>query len=492
MSAKATIRIDTFKAEQRISRHIYGQFAEHLGRCIYDGIWVGPDSKVPNINGYRKDIVDALKAIKIPNLRWPGGCFADDYHWRDGIGPRDKRPRTVNIHWGNYVEDNSFGTHEFMDLCELLGCDPYIAFNVGSGSPTEMRAWLEYMTFDRDSSLALERKKNGREKPWKLPFVGIGNENWGCGGDMTPEFYTNLFNQFRVFARDFGPNHPIRIACGPNVEDYNWASVVLKNGRGVQGLSWHYYTHYPNWQTKGAALADDVDSWQGMLEQALRIDKILTRADAIMDSADPENRIGLYFDEWGTWHRTEHGDSALYQQSTIRDALVASVHFDIFHKHCRRLRMTNIAQTVNVLQAMILTEVGGQNRMVLTPTYHVFDLYKVHQDATYLPATVVANDYVVGGRKIAGVSASASRSEDGNVNLSITNLHHEDGVDIDVEVAGVTRVSGKILTSATLNAHNTFDKPSEVKPTGFDGASVKGGTVRVSLPARSVVTLTLS
>jgi alpha-N-arabinofuranosidase len=493
-ASKATIKVDTSKAEHRISRHIYGHFAEHLGRCIYGGIWVGPESKIPNINGYRKDVVEALKALKIPNLRWPGGCFADDYHWRDGIGPRADRPKTVNIHWGNYVEDNSFGTHEFMDLCELLECDAYVAFNVGSGSPAEMRAWLEYMTFDRDSSLVLERKRNGREKPWKLPFVGIGNENWGCGGDMTPEFYSNLFNQFRVFARDFGPNHPTRIACGPNVEDYNWAEVVLKNGRGVQGMSWHFYTHWPDWRQKGPALADDADSWQGMLSQALRLETILTKADAIFDKADPENRKGIYFDEWGTWHRTEQGDTALYQQNTIRDALVASVSFDIFHKHSRRVRMANIAQTVNVLQSMILTEVEGQNRMVLTPTYHAFEMYKPHMDAMNLPIDIKSSDYTMGERTIPQVSASASKNEDGSINVSLTNLHHEQSVEIEIDLAGASlaKVNGRILTAEKLDAHNSFDAPKAVVPSAFDGAKVSKGGLTVALPARSIVVLKVS
>lgn len=493
-ATKATIKLDASSATQRISRHIYGHFAEHLGRCIYGGIWVGPDSKIPNINGYRKDIVEALKALKIPNLRWPGGCFADDYHWRDGVGPREKRPRTVNIHWGNYVEDNSFGTHEFMDLCELLECDAYVAFNVGSGTPAEMRAWIEYMTFDRDSSLAEERKANGREKPWKLPFVGIGNENWGCGGAMTPEFYANLHNQFRVYARDFGPNHMTRVACGPNVEDYNWAEVVLEKGRGVQGLSWHYYTHFPDWRQKGPALASDVESWQGLLSEATRLDKILTRADEIFDKQDPDNRIGIYFDEWGTWHRTEQGDTALYQQNTIRDALVASVSFDIFHKHARRVRMANIAQTINVLQAMILTEVEGQNRMVLTPTYHAFDLYKVHMDAMNVPVQITCEDYTIAGRTISQVSASASKNEDGSVNLSLTNLHHEQGVEVAVDLGGlsVSKASGRILTAMKLDAHNTFDDPKAVVPADFSEAKVSGGILTVALPARSIVVLKLS
>ena len=492
-TAKLNIRVDA-KAD-RISRHIYGHFAEHLGRCVYDGIWVGPDSSIPNINGFRKDVVAALKAMKIPNLRWPGGCFADQYQWRDGIGPRKDRPRTVNIHWGNYVEDNSFGTHEFMDLCELLECDAYVAFNVGSGTPAQMAAWIEYMTFDGDSTLARERKKNGREQPWKLPFAGIGNENWGCGGNMTPEFYADQMNQFLVYARNFGKNRMTKIGCGPNVEDYNWAEVLLKKQRGIQGLSWHYYTHYPNWREKGAALADDVASWHGTLERAVHTEEILTKADAIFDQVDPQNKIGLYFDEWGTWHRTEQGDTALYQQNTIRDALVASASLDCFHGHRKRIRMTNIAQVLNVLQSVILTEVsGGKDRMLLTPTYHVFEMNKVHHDAIGVPIDIESPDYTVGEKTIKQLSASASVAEDGTLNVSLSNLHHENAIEIDAELKGAnaSRIVGRLLTAAALNAHNTFDAPETVKPVEFTEAKIAGGKLKLTLPARSFAVMSIS
>ena len=494
-SQTATLAIRVDQKADRISRHIYGHFAEHLGRCIYDGIWVGPESKIPNINGYRKDVVEALKALKIPNLRWPGGCYADQYHWRDGIGPRKDRPRTINIHWGNNVEDNSFGTHEFMDLCELLECDAYVAFNVGSGTPSEMMAWIEYMTFDGDSTLANERRKNGRAEPWKLPFAGIGNENWGCGGNMTPEYYADLHNQFAVYARNFGKNRLTRVACGPNVEDYKWGEVVLGKQRGSQGMSWHYYTHYPNWRTKGPALASDVESWHGMLERALHTDTILNRADEIFDKVDPQNRIGLYFDEWGTWHRTEQGDTALFQQNTIRDALVASASLDLFHKHRKRIRMTNIAQVVNVLQAVILTEVpGGKDRMLLTPTYHVFEMNKVHHDATGVPVEITAPDYTLGDKKIPQVSASASVADGGTLNVSLSNLHHDLPVAIDADLRGAnaSRVTGRLLTADKLDAHNTFDAPDAVKPTEFNEAKVSGGRLRVTLPPRSFAVLAIS
>jgi alpha-N-arabinofuranosidase len=484
----AQITLHASQARQTISRHIYGHFAEHLGRCIYDGIWVGPASPIPNINGFRKDVVEALKALKIPNLRWPGGCFADDYHWRDGIGPRSKRPRTVNIHWGNYVEDNSFGTHEFMDLCELLGADAYVAFNVGSANPAEMRAWIEYMTFEGHSTLADERRANGRDKPWKLPFVGIGNENWGCGGNMTPEYYTNLHNQFHAYAREFSGNKFIRVACGPNSEDYRWAEVLMANARHLQGMSWHYYTIHPNWTHKGSALDDAESAWHNYFASALVLDRILTRGSAILDGRDPENHVGIYFDEWGTWHRTEPGDTALYQQNTIRDALVASISLDLFNRHARRVRMANIAQTVNVLQSMILTEVGGANRMVLTPTYHVFEMYKRHMDAAHIPLDLTADNYIVEGKVLPSLSASASRSVSGEVTVTLSNLHAHEAQDVSINTgtSASKLVDARVLAGASLNDHNSFDKPDQLKPKPLAGVSVAGGTVKLSLPPRSV------
>ena len=497
--ATGTLRLGP-AGSQKISRHIYGHFAEHLGRCIYDGIWVGPDSKIPNINGFRKDVVDSLKALNIPNLRWPGGCFADTYRWRDGIGPREQRPRTVNIHWGNYVEDNSFGTHEFLDLCELLECDAYVAVNVGSGTPAEMADWIEYMTFDGDSTLSRERRKNGREKPWRVPFVGVGNENWGCGGDMTPEFYVNLYNQFAVYARDFGRNRLTKVAGGPNVADHHWAQTLLEKGRGLRAMSWHCYAHYPSWDVKGPALADDADHWFGILNAANRVDEILTTARGYFEEKDPRNRVGIYFDEWGTWHRTEPGDTALYQQNTIRDALVASLTLDIFNRHADRVRMANIAQTVNVLQAVILTETpGGQDRMVLTPTYHVFEMYKPHMDGIQLPVELAdVPDYVGKDKTLKQVSASASMNEQSRaLTLSLSNLHHEQPIDLTIDLpagdaGGAGRIEqARILTADTLNAHNTFDHPDAVKPMAFDGAKVANGKLTLQLPPRSVVTLTI-
>jgi alpha-N-arabinofuranosidase len=475
----------------QISRHLYGHFAEHLGRCVYDGIWVGEDSSIPNVRGIRTDIVDALKQIDIPNLRWPGGCYADDYHWRDGIGPRQERPRRVNIHWGGVVDTNAFGTHEFLDLCELIGAEPYIAGNVGSGTPEELRDWIEYMTYDGDSKLANLRRANGREKPWKIKYVGVGNENWGCGGNMRPEYYADLYRRYATFCRDFGDNRLVRVACGPSGFDQNWTRVVMdRAARHMQAYSVHFYTVVPNWQNKTPATGFGEEEWFAILHECLQMERAIRESEEVMDRVDPRKRIGMYVDEWGSWYRVEPGHEGytLYQQNTIRDALLAGLTFHIFHEHNDRVRMANIAQAVNVLQAMILTD--GE-RMLLTPTYHVFEMYKVHHDATRLPVTLTAPDYKLGDKTMPALSLSASRNEEGFIHLSVVNAHASDSVKLTCDLNGVTAtaVTGRMLASDKLDGHNTFDQPEQVKPTSFDGASLDGGKLTAEVPPRSVVVL---
>ncbi|MDR0731439.1 MAG: alpha-N-arabinofuranosidase, partial [Treponema sp.] len=377
----------------KISRHIYGHFSEHLGRCIYGGYWVGNDpeaaASIPNTRGIRNDIVAALRQIRIPNLRWPGGCFADEYHWEDGIGPREGRPKMINTHWGGVTEDNSFGTHEFLDLCEQLSdpagprCEPYICGNVGSGTVQELSRWVEYCNFDGISPMAELRKKNGRDKPWKVRLWGIGNENWGCGGDMTPEFYADNYRRYACYARNYGDARLYKIACGPAGDDYNWTEVIMKNTAGtglLNGLALHHYTVPGEWSHKGSATEFSEAEWFSTLRKALYTEELLQKHSAIMDRYDPQRKVGLVMDEWGTWYDVEPGTNPgfLYQQNSLRDALVAGIHFNSFNNHAERLYMANIAQTINVLQSVILTE---GPKMILTPTYHAFDMYKVHQDA---------------------------------------------------------------------------------------------------------------
>ena len=473
-----------------ISRNIYGQFAEHLGRGIYDGFWTKNGTGQWHL---RDDVIQALRRIRVPNVRWPGGCFADRYHWKDGVGPRDKRPTIVNTMWGGVTEDNSFGTHEYLELIDRLGAEPFIVGNVGSGSPQEMAEWWEYVNFPGTSPMASLRRANGREQPWNVRLWGIGNESWGCGGSMSPEYYADVYKRFATFLASYGKTRPFRIATGPNVGDYHWTDVVMRDaGWMIDGLDLHYYVVVGPWAHKGSATDFTEREWFIALQKALHMDELVTRHSAIMDRYDPEKRVALVVGEWGIWHDVEPGTNPgfLYQQSTLRDALVASVTLDILNRHADRVRMANIAQAVNVLQAMILTR-GDQ--MILTPTYHVFEMYTVHHDATLLPLTIDPGRYEYEGQSIPAVSASASRDSTGAIHLTLTNLDPDRGRTVAVELRGAhaSRVSGRILTAGSMTAHNTFEQPDVVHPVPFTGARLSGDRLIVVLPAKAIVVLEL-
>lgn len=491
----AQIRVYPEQGTQEISRHIYGQFAEHLGSCIYGGLWVGPDSDIPNTDGYRNDVLQALKDLQIPNLRWPGGCFADEYHWMDGIGPRENRPKMVNNNWGGTIEDNSFGTHEFLNLCELLGCEPYVSANVGSGTVEEMAKWVEYMTSEGDSPMARLRRENGRDKAWKVKFFGVGNESWGCGGSMRPEFYADMYRRYATYCRNYDGNRLFKIASGASDYDYNWTEVLMKNAAGnMDGLSLHYYT-VTGWRgSKGSATQFDKDDYYWTMGKCLEIEEVLQKHIQIMDKYDPKKRVALMLDEWGTWWDEEPGTipGHLYQQNTMRDAFVAALTLNLFHKYTDRLMMTNIAQIVNVLQSMILTD-GDQ--MVLTPTYHIFEMYKVHQDATHLPLDLMCEKVTVrDNREVPMVSASASKDKNGKIHITLANvdLDNNQSITLDLNNQKINKVNGRILTSKTINDHNTFEKPEVVKPAAFTGAKVDKGQLKINLPAQSIVVLELN
>ncbi|GGI99932.1 intracellular exo-alpha-L-arabinofuranosidase 2 [Alicyclobacillus cellulosilyticus] len=484
--------VDTARPKGTIHRYIYGHFAEHLGRCIYGGIWVGEESDIPNTQGIRNDVLEALKRIRIPVLRWPGGCFADTYHWKDGVGPRAQRKRTVNVHWGRVIEGNDFGTHEFMLLCELLACEPYICGNVGSGTVEEMQDWIEYMTFDGDSTMANWRRENGREHPWKLRFFGIGNESWGCGGHMRPEYYADVYRRYQTFVRGYGEQPIYRIACGASDHNYHWTEVLMREaGRYLDGISLHYYTIPGTWEHKGSAVEFTEDEWFVTMKKALVMDELIAKHAAIMDQYDPDRRVGLIVDEWGTWYDPEPGTNPafLYQQNTMRDAVVAGVTLNIFNNRCDRVLMANLAQLVNVLQAPILTD--GPH-MVLTPTYHVFEMYKVHQDAQLLPVSIASTDvYAHGGEELPRVSVSASKDGAGQVHVTLCNIDHANSAHVTIEFRGqeIQRVVGTILTASDMSAHNTFEQPNAVQPTAFDAMSIRANHLDALLPPMSVVLL---
>ena len=479
------------QGKHTINRNIYGHFSEHLGRCIYEGIWVGEDSSIPNTRGIRNDVVAALKKIKVPVLRWPGGCFADEYHWKDGIGPRGERPAMINTHWGGVTENNHFGTHEFFELCDQLGCEPYICGNVGSGSVQEMMEWVEYMTSDAQSPMANLRRQNGREKPWKLKYFGVGNENWGCGGNMTPDYYADQYSRYNTFVKNYSGNQIYRIACGPNGGNYRWTEVLMeKAAKRMNALALHFYCGTGR-KSRSATQFEEAD-WFWQLKRALQMDELVTKHSEIMDRSDPQKHVELAVDEWGAWHAVEPGTKPgfLYQQNSLRDALVAGLTLNIFNRHCDRVKMANIAQTINVLQAMILTD---KEKMLVTPTYHVFEMCTVHHDATLLPSDLVCEDYALGDDRIPGLSVSASRGAGGVIHVTLCNLNPGAPAELTCDLQGAKprSVSGRVLTAEIMQAHNTFDKPEAVKPAGFAACKITAGGFTARLPAKSVVLLEL-
>ncbi|MHA6721919.1 alpha-N-arabinofuranosidase [Sphingomonas sp. RS2018] len=475
----------------KYDRRMFGQFAEHLGTGIYGGIWVGEDSRIPNIKGYRRDVVDALKAIRVPEVRWPGGCFADEYNWREGIGPRKQRPVKINTHWGGVTENNAFGTHEFMDFAELIGAEAYVSGNVGTAAPREMAEWVEYMTSPTGSTLATQRAKNGRKEPWKLPMFGLGNELWGCGGSMKPEYAADVTRRYSEFIKVPRGVSITKVASGANAEDYNWTDVMMRQaGDRFAAIGVHYYTLPDNWTKKGPATGFDEDAWARTLMKTVRMDELLAGHSRMMDKHDPKKRVAILVDEWGSWYDQEPGSTPgfLYQQNSLRDAMIASLNLDIFAKHADRVRGANIAQMVNVLQAMLLTD-GA--RMVKTPTYHVFDLYKDYQDGTVLPVDISTRLYTRGQWSLPAVSASAVRGADGVVHVGLTNVDPNAPSTVTLRLAGLTgtTVTGRILTAATIDAHNTFDAPDTVRIAPFAAPALADGVMTVTLPPKAIVML---
>ncbi len=494
LAQKTTIYVNADQSRYTIDKNIYGHFAEHLGRCIYGGFYVGEDNEViPNTNGVRNDVIEALKDLKVPVLRWPGGCFADTYHWMDGIGPKEQRPTIVNQWWGGVTEDNSFGTHEFLNMCEILGAEPYLAANVGSGTVKELADWVQYVNHDVVSPMADLRRENGREEPWNVTYWGVGNEMWGCGGHMTPEFYANLYKQYATFMTDWSNSSRLfRIASGANVADYNWTEVLMRDVRRnlIEGVALHSYS-YVEWNNKGDAVDYNEAQYFSTMQTALRMEELVTRHSTIMDKYDPQKRIALIVDEWGGWYNVEEGTNPgfLYQQNTMRDAMIAGTTLNIFNNHADRVRMANLAQTINVLQAVILTEEEGE-RMILTPTYHVMKMYNVHQDAELIPTEIFDGPvYEFNGQRLPAISVSASKDDEGAIHVSLVNIDANNTHEVNLKLRGTTnkKASATILTSDNLQDHNTFDQPDKVTTMDFDDFRLKGEDLTVSIPPFSVI-----
>lgn len=491
-----TIVLNAGKGKDIINKNIYGHFAEHLGHCIYGGLYVGDtNTTIPHKDGVRLDVIGALKKLKVPVLRWPGGCFADTYHWRDGVGDKKQRPSMLNIWWGNVKEDNSFGTNEFLNMCELLGAEPYLSGNVGSGTPQELADWVKYTTHPNGSSPMTDlRQANGKTTPWKVPFWGLGNEAWGCGGNMKVEYYANIYRQFATFMTNWNNSDQLyRIASGASDADYHWTEVLMKElpANMFDALGLHHYSVI-EWGKKGSATNFSEQEYFTTMKRALQMEELVTKHSAIMDKYDPQKKKSLAVDEWGGWYDVEPGTNGafLFQQNTMRDAMIAGTTLNIFNNHCDRVKMANLAQIVNVLQAVVLTK---EEKMVLTPTYHVMEMYNVHHDATMLPVAVTSKDYQLGNEKLPAVSVSASKDKSGITHISLVNIDANKPQDITVNINGATyqSVSGRILTSDKIQNYNSFENPEKIKPIAFSGASLTNSILRVKVPPFSVIVLEL-
>ena len=500
----ARLVINELNKKGRIEPEIYGHFSEHLGRCIYEGIYVGENSDIPNVNGMRTDVVEALKELKVPVLRWPGGCFADEYHWKDGIGPKETRKKMINTHWGGVVEDNSFGTHEFMELCRQIGCKTYINGNLGSGTVQEMSEWVEYMTFNGVSPMADLRAKNGHAEPWTVDYFGVGNENWGCGGNMTPQHYANEYRRYQTYVRNYDNEKPVKkVCCGANVADYFWTEGVMETCFDhcpdflhgfMDYLSLHYYVHPEGWDIKGSSTDFNEEVWYKTLNKALYMDELVTRHGNIMDRYDPQKKIGMCVDEWGAWYTCEPGTNPgfLYQQNTVRDALIAGITLNIFNKLCDRVKMAALAQMVNVLQSVLLTE--GE-KMIKTPTYHVMHMYRHHQGADLLESALTGVETIgVNEWKVPKITESVSMDADGVITITMNNLSIESSEEVEVSLLEKVYkvVEAKVVTEADMHSHNTFENPEVVVEKDFADYKVTEGGLVVTMPKNSVVEIRLS
>jgi len=482
------VKIDTTINPITINKNIYGHFAEHLGRCIYDGIYVGKDSELPNLDGIRKDIIKALKELNIPNLRWPGGCFADTYHWKDGIGPLKDRPTIVNAWWGGTTEDNSFGTHNFLNLCEELGAEPYLSGNIGSGTVKELTDWVQYCNFEGESPMSNLRRQNNRDQPWKVKFWGIGNEAWGCGGNMRAEYYVDIYRKYATFM----PNNSgslFKIASGASSDNYDWTEVLMKNipHEMLQGVALHHYSVI-NWSDKGSDINFSSEEYFKTMQQSWLMEELIQKHTAIMDKYDPSKKVDLIVDEWGGWYDADPilEQGILFQQNTMRDALIAGMNLNIFNNHADRVKMANLAQVVNVLQAVILTK---EEKLVLTPTYHVLKMYKVHQDAKLLATDFDSPKYIYHNESLPALSISASKSSDNEINISVVNIDLEmnQTIQIDIRKLNIKTISGSILSSNNINDYNNFDNPDNIKIKPYEKVRYKDGFIDFVIPPFAVI-----
>jgi alpha-N-arabinofuranosidase len=508
VAADAQIELTPGAPGAVINPHLYGHFIEHLGGVIYDGIWVGRDSRILNVDGLRQQFVDDMKRIGAPVLRWPGGCFADGYHWRDGIGAAARRPATYNF-WESRMppglhatETNQFGIHEFMRLCRLIGAEPYLAANVGSGTPREFHDWVSYCNAPQDTeSLAAERASNGDAAPFGVKYWGVGNESWGCGGDMTPGEYATEYRKFVTQFPVYVP--PYLVATGPRGHsrdmDLGWTTGFFAAMQGhrseVHGFSLHFYTDFRNNKMRVADFG--VPDWYAVLLEGLRTEAVIEAHWKAMGEHDPEHRTKLVMDEWGVWYQPgeEIGPAYILSQPvTLRDALHTAITFDILNRHADKVDMANVAQTVNCIHSLFLAR---EDKYTRTPPYYVFEMFRPHMGARAVPLRTQVDELAVpvqdGTAKIPALSGSAS-IRDKRLTLTVTNPSADTAVVTRIVFAGgaqATESRATVLTHDDMRGRNSFDAPAEVQPARLP-VTVNGSGLVVTLPKHSVGAIEVS
>jgi alpha-N-arabinofuranosidase len=516
-SADAQVEIFLDESKGTIAPEIYGQFTEHIGGVIYDGVWVGEQSRIPNRYGIRKELVERMNQIHVPILRWPGGCFADSYDWKDGIGPVAQRPKRTNF-WevdpdaarlhgkgAQVIEPNEFGTNEFMRFCQLTKAEPYLAVNLRSQPALEFDHWVEYCNAPAGgTTLGDMRAKSGFTDPFNVRYWGVGNESWGCGGNFTPEEYASEFRRYTTWIPEFGVDLQL-IGAGPNGNDIDWTHKFFEqivtdhpyHNPHFKGWSIHHYASDlsrgkpHDWITgKGDALKFEVVDWYEIMRECYRIEKIMSDQWAVMGQYDPEHQVKLVVDEYGPWYRegTELDPTHIFgQQVTVRDALATALTLDAFNRNCEKVSVATCAQLVNNLNALFLCH---EDRFFATPNFYVFEMYAAHQGAQSLRAEFGAPDihYDRDGKDTTfwGLNGSASR-KGRTVTLTMVNPSLSSPVDTQIALRGgdATAASGVVLNASDMHAHNTFDQPEAVKSASL-AVSVSSGLLKVSIPPASV------
>ena len=523
--ADATVQIFVDDPGARIAPEIYGHFTEHIGGVIYDGVWVGEKSKIRNVGGIRTELVERMNRIKVPILRWPGGCFADSYDWKDGIGPQAQRPRRTNF-WevdpeaerlhetgAQIFEPNSFGTDEFARFCRLTNAQPYLAANLRSASALEFDHWVEYCNSPAGSTtLADMRKTNGSAAPYGVMYWGVGNESWGCGGSFAPEEYASEFRRYTNWIPKFGVDLQL-IGAGPNSNDRDWTHKFFEevftgahayHNPQFSGWSVHHYASNLSrgkitnnfHEAHGKALDFDATDWYELMRETARVEEIMQDQWAIMGQFDPRHHVKLVVDEYGPWYHqgSEVDPTHLFgQQITVRDALATAMSLDIFNRHADKVSVATCAQLVNNLNALFLCH---GDKFLSTPNFYVFEMYAAHQGAQSLPVEFGAHSihYDRDGKDASFWGLGGSASLKGKtVTLTMVNPSVKAPRETQIALRGGTAASatGTVLASDDMHAHNTFDRPDTVQSRPLT-VTAAGEILNVTLPAASVAKITVT